>query len=754
MEKLRRALHFLLIVALLLLTLPSNLTSAGAPEGEITEAIVYYVKPGASGDCLSWSSACDLQTALIHPTPPDHIWVAAGTYKPTSTTNRAATFQLVSGVEVYGGFPAACGGWETRDWNANPTILSGDIGTEGSTADNSYHVVTGSGVNASAILDGFAITAGNATGVEEQRYGGGMFSWSGSPTLANLLFVSNTASVGGGGMANFLGSNPSLTNVFFTGNSAQFGGGIDNFNSSPTLTNVTIFGNSANNGGGVGSYFGSNPTFTNVTISGNTAYYGGGMYSNSGSPTFSHVAFYDNAVTGAGSQGGGLHNTSDGTLTLADVIFDNNSSQDAGGGIYNASSGLVLSRVLLSSNSAGSGGGMFNQACNPSLTNVTFSGNTSSGDGAGLYNNDHSNPVLTNVTITGNSANNAGGGGAMFNYNQSWPVLTNGILWGNTPNQIWGNATITYSIVQGGFAGAGNLNVDPLLLALADNGGYSETHALDLESPAIDSGTNANCPAVDQRSFIRPIDGNLDDTATCDMGAFEFGSSLNGFTLSVEVIGGGSVTKDPDQAGYLYGDEVTLTAEANPSWTFEGWSGDASGSDNPLTITILEDTSITATFTQAEYTLAVDATPVGSGMVWVDPVKATYHYGDEVTLTPLAIPGWSFSVWGGDASGSENPLIITITGDTSITATFTQQFYTLTVTPIGAGTVEIDPLLDAYAFGTNVTLTATPDPSWNFVRWGGDTGGSINPLVVTISYNTNITALFTTNWIFLPMIKR
>ena len=576
----------------------------------------------------------------------------------------------------------------------------------------------------------------------------------GSPTLANLLFISNTASAGGGGMANFMGSNPTLTNVFFTGNSAQFGGGIDNFSSNPILTDVTIYGNSANNGGGIGNYFGSNPTFTNVTVSGNTASSGGGMYINSGSPTLSHVSFYDNTVTGGGSQGGGLFNGSDGVPSLTDVIFSNNTSQNAGGGIYNASSGMVLSRVLLNGNSAGSGGGMFNQACSPSLTNVTFSENTSTGNGAGLYNNDHSNPILTNVTIQGNATDGVALGGAMWNFNQSSPILTNAIIWGNTPDQIWGSATITYSIIQGGFDGAGNLDQDPLLLALADNGGYSETHALDLESPAIDSGTNTNCPALDQRGFIRPIDGNLDGTATCDMGAYEFGSSLNGFPVSVEAIGSGSVTKDPDQTGYIYGTEVTLTATPDPGWTFLEWGGDAAGSYNPLTFLITSETAVTATFTQDEYTLEVNVAPDGSGTVNVSPPQENYHYGDEVTLTPLAIPGWSFSEWSGDASGSDTPLTYTILGDTNITAIFTRNFYTLTVTPIGSGSVGIDPLQDAYAFGTNVTLTATPDPSWTFAGWGGDAGGSTNPLVVTVSYNINIIALFTTNRIFLPMITR
>jgi predicted outer membrane repeat protein len=163
----------------------------------------------------------------------------------------------------------------------------------------------------------------------------------------------------------------------------------------------------------------------------------------------------------------------------------------------------------------------------PALTNVTFSGNTAS-YGSGMYNYDHSNPVLTNVTFTGNTAGTHGGG--MYNSTSS-PTLVNAILWNNTPNQIINESSastpaVTYSDIQGGYTGQGNINLNPNLGSLANNGGSTQTHALTAGSPAIDSGSPITCPPTDQRRFPRPVDGNNDGQAWCDMGAYEYGSQL------------------------------------------------------------------------------------------------------------------------------------------------------------------------------------------------------------------------------------
>jgi len=115
----------------------------------------------------------------------------------------------------------------------NLTILSGDIGTQGDNSDNSYHVVIASGIDNTAILDGFTISDGNANG----NFGGGMYNDFSSPTLENLRINDNSAGHGGG-MFN-ISSNPILNDITFNFNSVTgHGGGMYNFNSSPDLINV------------------------------------------------------------------------------------------------------------------------------------------------------------------------------------------------------------------------------------------------------------------------------------------------------------------------------------------------------------------------------------------------------------------------------------------------------------------------------------------------------------------------------------
>ena len=177
-------------------------------------ATTYYVNVNnpSPGSGLTWATAfTDLNLALAAVSAGDQIWVAKGTYKPTTTTNRAATFLITQECSIYGGFNGTETAATMANPTANPTILSGDIGTVGDPTDNSYHVVTYESPSASIItMNGFTITGGNAnagypgsTTPALDNTGGGFLEWvtggqTESVTLSHCTFTDNFAVYGGG----------------------------------------------------------------------------------------------------------------------------------------------------------------------------------------------------------------------------------------------------------------------------------------------------------------------------------------------------------------------------------------------------------------------------------------------------------------------------------------------------------------------------------------------------------------------------
>jgi hypothetical protein len=140
----------------------------------------------------------------------------------------------------------------------------------GDNSDNSYHVVTGSGVDAGAVLDGFTIRGGNADGVVYPQYGGGgIYSADSSPTLTNVTFSGNTASNRGGGMFNWAG-NPTLHNCILWGDSAPDSPEIDNDSSTPTISYSLVEGSGgsdhwdANLGADAGDNIDADPLFVDA----------------------------------------------------------------------------------------------------------------------------------------------------------------------------------------------------------------------------------------------------------------------------------------------------------------------------------------------------------------------------------------------------------------------------------------------------------------------------------------------------------
>jgi len=250
-----------------------DITAGTSPDGngndvpDECEALTLYVHETAVGgdNGTNWTDAYhDLYKAMAVAATPGNavteIWVAAGTYYPDAGTGeRDRSFVLKNGLALYGGFAGGESSISERDPAANPAVLNGDLAGDDTRAlptneENSYHVVVSSGTDASAILDGFVITGGNADSAAFPHFnGGGILNDTGSPTINDCAIVANTA-ISGGGMHNDDGA-PAVTNCLFGGNrSTGNGGGFYNTGGSadPLLEQCSFTANSAaTDGGGV-----------------------------------------------------------------------------------------------------------------------------------------------------------------------------------------------------------------------------------------------------------------------------------------------------------------------------------------------------------------------------------------------------------------------------------------------------------------------------------------------------------------------
>lgn len=308
----------------------------------LAQTELLYVDPSADGanDGSDWENAyTDLLPALGAAEADTWILVAAGVYRPTGNPNNlAASFHLIDGVAIFGGFPPGGGSWSERDWQTHVSVLSGDI-DNASTANadgviehhtdqaglNSYNVVTTSTAGQDSILDGFHITGGRADGSDQtHRRGGGIRNLGGSPQLRNLRIIGNYALWDGGGVHNRAGAAPQMSNIQFVSNFGSRGGGLANYNANPVLDRIEFRGNEADErGGGLFNLDSDAVVATSLAFIGNRSPIGGAGLANSNSSLeLTNASFSGNwNDTGAGA----IHNI-DGELVLRNAVLWNNQS--------------------------------------------------------------------------------------------------------------------------------------------------------------------------------------------------------------------------------------------------------------------------------------------------------------------------------------------------------------------------------------------------------------------------------------------
>jgi len=494
----------------------AGLACVGMTACPVPAQTTWYVDDDAAlgGDGASWSTAFRfLQDALAVAQAGDEVRVAAGVYcpdesadYPAGTKDRTAAFHLATGVALRGGF-AGVGLLrpEQRNTDANLTILSGDLeGNDGlrsgggaGAVDNSHHVVIAAGVDRTALLEGFTISGGFASGEDSPHLNGGGLTASGaSPTVRNCRFTNNYSQDLGGAVDLFLASNALFEGCTFDQNAP---GAVYSILSSPVFRDCDF---EANEDGAVIGRQNPNCRLVGCSFRGNVSVSGGALLNVAGMTTAVNCAFQDNVAAGLSESYGGAVLNLNGQVRLINCLLRGNSGV-RGGAVANRSGYVTLNQCTLLENTAELSGGdlLWYVDVGPAsgwvVNSILWGGSAPSGPELALH-----------------AAAGAG----------SWLMVQHSTVQGGADAAYVGPESVLDW-------GAGAIDADPL----ANTSG-----ALAAGSPCIDTGLNSAVPLdlldadqdgdtqellpIDWAGLARIWDGLGDGVVVVDMGAREFGA--------------------------------------------------------------------------------------------------------------------------------------------------------------------------------------------------------------------------------------
>ncbi|HHJ18063.1 MAG TPA: choice-of-anchor D domain-containing protein, partial [Gammaproteobacteria bacterium] len=593
--------------------------------------------------------------------------------------------------------------------------------------------------------------------VSNSNLSGGGIATGGDLQVSNAVFSGNSAGSGTGIYATGSKTTVSVADTTLSNNTGNGSGAGIYVGNDVTLsvTDSVLSDNSqpyeyGHNGVAIWGGTGSTLNITRTLIDNNASGYGESVFGGNNSTINIQYSTVSNSQGGtrgvqaqagatlnvirstiSGNLDGGLYTRGiDSTLNIIDSTISNNEAHGLGsftayGGGASIGGAFTISGSTLSGNriiddgfgGGGAGAGIYIVGTG-SIVNSTFTGNSNGGtnsSGGAISGSSESVLIVRNSTFHANWSTWAGG---HITSGGSLDVANTLFSSGNGCNL--GGATVTsngHNIDSGSTCGLTHatdlVNTDPMLDVLADNGGWTQTHALlsDIEvtSPALDAGDATICAGdpvngVDQRGFTRPWG------AGCEIGAYE-DMPLYQLSLSVAGTGSGRVTSSPGTVNCAAGTCTTLIGENTPvqltavpaaDSVFGGWSGDcATGGSVTATavsspaaaasasVLVDADKSCTATFTPVQHTLDVVVSPLGSGSVQgvinfatsdavvvidcgTDCTETLPGSNGVITLIPRGAMGWSFAGWNGcdRQVGTGVFCDMTLDADKTLTANF------------------------------------------------------------------------------------
>ncbi len=599
---------------------------------------------------------------------------AGSTLSGTATTvNVGATGTVQNGVDVSaaGGIVNLAAATYTLAQevgiNKNVTVRGTGAGSTTVSGNNAVRVFN-IGTTGTVTLDGMSIVNGKLT---NYGYGGGINN-SGTLTVSNSTLSGNSISYGGRGGGIYNNGMLTVNNSTLSGNSASFGygGGIHN-NGMLTVNNSTLSGNSASFGYGGGILNNRTLTVNNSTLSGNSASSGGGIH-NSDTATLNNSTLSGNSATdNSSSSGGGIDNY--GTVTLNSSTLSGNyaaGTYSSGGGISTGDIAfpavkltLIVNNSSISGNYAtgtnSSGGGIFNDRSIIQVNNSTLSGNSTTGQGGGIYNS-RGPMIISNSIVSGNTA---GSGREIYHFDYGSRVASQGYnLFGYNGD----NGLINVDII--GTDRTPTVALNQIIAPLANNGGPTQTHALVLNSPALNAGDPTSTLTIDQRGGQRGPAG-LNAGSRIDIGAYEATSSiLVTNTLDTSTIGtlrnaiafsNGNTntlaTTAPTDIRFNIGtvgsaQTIALTSALPAivkSTTIDGWTQGAAGYNGVPLITVSGENKVRVFEIGTGVTVGMNGLAIVNGKILSGNGGAGIYNRGTLTVTNSVVSGNSATQGGG-----------------------------------------------------------------------------------------------------------